>query len=174
MKCNPLRWLWGLIPLAALAGIMFLGNVPGKIQDDLRARAEAALTSGGFSWASTAFAGRDAVVLGDAVDDSDQKRVGGVVRSIWGVRVVDDQSKLLDEEKNYVWGAALRANKLQLSGFAPTQKARTEILGMARATFPGREVVDGMKLARGVPVKEDTWLGWTAYGMKQLAGPKSG
>jgi OmpA-OmpF porin, OOP family len=174
MKCNPIRWLWGLIPLAALAGMMFLGGVPGKIQDDLRARAEGALGAGGFGWASTAFSGRDAVVLGDAVDESDQKRVGGVVRSTWGVRVVDDQSKLLDEEKNFVWSAVLRSNKLQLSGFAPTQKARTEILGMARATFPGREIVDGMKLARGVPAKEDAWLGWIAYGMKQLAGLKSG
>jgi OmpA-OmpF porin, OOP family len=174
MKCNPIRWLWGLIPLAALAGIMFMGRVPEKIQDDLRIRAEGALASGGFGWASTVFSGRDAVIQGDAADDSDQKRVAGVVRSTWGVRVVDDQSKLLEEVKNYVWSGTLRGNKLQLSGFAPTQNARSQILSVAKATFPGREIVDGMKLARGVPAKEDAWLGWTAYGMKQLAGLKSG
>jgi OmpA-OmpF porin, OOP family len=174
MKCNPIRWLWGLIPLAALAGIMFLGNVPEKIQDDLRARAEGALASDGFGWARTVFSGRDAIIQGDAVDDSDQKRVGGVVRSIWGVRVVDDQSKLLEEEKNFLWSANLRGNKLSLGGFAPTQKARSEILSVARATFPGRDIVDGMRLARGVPAKEDAWLGWIAYGLKQLAGLKSG
>jgi OmpA-OmpF porin, OOP family len=174
MKCNPIRWLWGLIPLAALAGIMFLGNVPEKIQDDLRARAEGALASDGFGWAKTVFSGRDAIIQGDAVDDSDQKRVGSVVRSIWGVRVVDDQSKLLEEEKNFLWSANLRGNKLSLGGFAPTQKARSEILSVARATFPGRDIVDGMRLARGVPAKEDAWLGWIAYGLKQLSGLKSG
>jgi OmpA-OmpF porin, OOP family len=174
MKCNPIRWLWGLIPLAALAGIMFLGNAPEKIQNDLRARAEGALDSAGFGWAKTTFSGRDAIIQGDAVDDTEQKRVGGVVRSLWGVRVVDDQSKLLDEEKNYVWSANLRGNKLQIGGFAPTQKARGDIMSVARATFPGREIVDGMKLARGVPAKDDAWLGWIAYGLKQLAGLKSG
>ena len=174
MKCNPIRWLWGLIPLAALAGIMFLGNVPEKIQNDLRIRAEGALASGGFGWAKTVFSGRDAIIQGDAADDSDQKRVGGVVRSTWGVRVVDDQTKLLEEEKNYLWSANLRGNKLQLSGVAPTQNARNQIMSVARATFPGRDIVDGMRLARGVPAKEDAWLGWIAYGMKQLAGLKSG
>jgi OmpA-OmpF porin, OOP family len=174
MKCNPIRWLWGLIPLAALGGMMFLGGVPGKIQDDLRIRAEGALSAGGFGWASTAFSGRDAVIQGDAADESDQKRVGGVVRSTWGVRVVDDQTKLLEEQKNFLWSAHLRGNRLELGGFAPTQKARGEIISVARATFPGREIRDGMKLARGVPAKEDAWLGWIAYGMKQLAGLKSG
>jgi OmpA-OmpF porin, OOP family len=174
MKCNPIRWLWGLIPLAALAGMMFVGGVPEKIQNDLRTRAEGELASGGFGWAKTVFSGRDAVIQGDAADDTDQKRAAGVVRSVPGVRVVDDQSKLLQEEKNYLWSADLRGNKLQLSGFAPTQKARSEIVSVARATFPGREVVDGMRLARGVPAKEDAWLGWIAYGMKQLAGLKSG
>jgi OmpA-OmpF porin, OOP family len=163
MKCNPIRWLWGLIPLAALAGMMFLGGVPGKIQDDLRVRAEGALSSGGFGWASTVFSGRDAVIQGDAADESDQKRVGGVVRSTWGVRVVDDQTKLLEEQKNFLWSANLRGNRLELGGFAPTQKARSEILSVARATFPGREIRDGMKLARGVPAKEDAWLGWIAW-----------
>jgi OmpA-OmpF porin, OOP family len=174
MKCNPIRWLWGLIPLAALAGMMFLGGVPGKIQDDLRVRAEGALSSGGFGWANTVFSGRDAVIQGDAADESDQKRVGGVVRSTWGVRVVDDQTKLLEEQKNFLWSANLKGNRLELGGFAPTLKARGEIVSVARATFPGREIRDGMKLARGVPTKEDAWLGWVAYGMKQLAGLKSG
>jgi OmpA-OmpF porin, OOP family len=174
MKCNPIRWLWGLFPLAALAGMMFLGGVPEKIQTDLKVKAEGALASGGFGWARTVFSGRDAVIQGDAADDSDQKRVAGVVRSAWGVRVVDDQTKLLEEEKNYLWSGVLRGNKLQLSGFAPTDNARSQILSVAKATFPGRDIVDGMRLARGVPAKEDAWLGWVAYGMKQLAGLKSG
>ncbi len=174
MKCNPIRWLWGLIPLTGLAGIMLLGNVPEQIQSDLGVRAERALASSGFSWARATFSGRDATIQGDAVDDTEQKRVGGVVRSLSGVRVVDDQSKLLEEEKNYVWSASLRGNKLQIGGFAPTQKARGDIMSVARATFPGREIVDGMKLARGLPAKDDAWLGWIAYGLKQLAGLKSG
>jgi OmpA-OmpF porin, OOP family len=118
MKCNPIRWLWGLIPLAALGGMMFLGGVPGKIQDDLRIRAEGALSAGGFGWASTAFSGRDAVIQGDAADESDQKRVGGVVRSTWGVRVVDDQTKLLEEQKNFLCADLRLLKKLAVKSSA--------------------------------------------------------
>jgi OmpA-OmpF porin, OOP family len=174
MKCNPIRWLWGLFPLAALAGVMFLGRMPELVQQDLRTRADNALSSQGFGWASTIFDGRDAQLVGNAADDSDQKRAAGIVRSTPGVRVVDDQTKLLDEEKTYTWQAMLRGGKLRLSGFAPTEKARTAIMGLAKATFPGHEIDDRMKLARGVPAKEDSWLGWIGYGFKQLAGLKSG
>ena len=163
MKCNPVRWLWGLVPLLGLGGLMHLSGTFTGIEADLKRQAEAALASSGQTWANMAFSGRDASIVGEAVENSDQIRAGGIVRSVWGVRKLDDLTKLLDEEKNYVWGAQLqRDNKLRLSGFVPNQQTRSAIVGAAKATFPGRDVDDRMKLARGAP-NQDVWVGGISF-----------
>ena len=47
------------------------------------------------------------------------------------------------------------------------------ILGVAKANFPGFEVVDRMTTVRGVPAV-DAWLGGVGFGLKQLAALKRG
>ncbi len=175
MKCNPIRWLWGLLPLLVLGGLMywFFGTFSG-IEADLKRQSEAALGSGEQGWATVAFDGRNAVLNGQAVDNSDQLRAGGIVRSVWGVRQLDDQSKLLDEEKNYVWGAQLQSDgKLRLTGFVPSPAVRQAIVGNAKAIFPSRDIDDRTKLARGAPASA-VWEGGISFALKQLASLKSG
>jgi len=174
MRCNPQRWVWGLVPMLGLGGLMHLGGVFAGVEADLRNRGEAALAAAGHSWTALALSGRDAVVAGQAADHSDQLRAGGIVRSVWGVRKLDDQIKLLDEEKNYVWTAHLRNDgKLRLSGHVPNAQARQAIVGAVRATFAGRDIDDRMKLARGVP-NQDVWIGGISFAIKQLASLKTG
>jgi OmpA-OmpF porin, OOP family len=174
MKCNPLRWLWGLLPLLGLGGLMYAGGTFAKIEADLARESTAALAASGQEWARAAFSGRDGVLIGESVDNSDQLRAGGIVRSVWGVRKLDDQSKLLDEEKNYVWGAQLQADgKVRLSGFVPSQVTRQAVIGAAKGTFPSREIDDRMKLARGAPTVS-LWEGGIGFALKQLAALKSG
>ena len=175
MTCNPMRWLWGLLLLPVLTGLMywFFGTF-GGIEMMLRQQSEAALTSGDQGWATVSFDGRNATLSGQALDNSDQLRAAGIVRSVWGVRQLDDQSKLLDVEKNYVWGAQLQADgRLRLTGFVPSPLTRQAIVGNAKATFPSREIDDRTKLARGAPVSP-VWDGGIAFALKQLAGLKSG
>ncbi len=174
MKCNPIRWLWGLVPLLALGGLMQLSGGFTRIESELQRQSEQALAAADQGWGQVAFSGRDATLTGQAVDNSDQLRAAGIVRSVTGVRVVDDQSKLLEEENNYVWGAQLLADgKLRLSGFVPNQAARAAVLGAVKSTFPGRAVEDRMKFARGAPA-QSVWEGGINYGLKQLASLKSG
>jgi len=174
MKCNPWRWAWGLIPLVGLGGLMHLGGIFASIEAELKRQTEAALNVGGQNWATVAFSGREGTLIGEALDNSDQLRAAGIVRSVWGVRSLDDQSKLLDEEKNYVWGAILQNDgKLRLSGFVPMPTTRQAIIGAAKATFPSRDVEDRMKLARGAPPQAQ-WEGGISFGLKQLAGLKPG
>ncbi len=174
MKCNPFRWAWGIVPMLGLGGLMHLSGVFAGVEADLKRQAEAALSASGQSWATMTFSGRDAAVVGEAVENSDQLRANGIIRSVWGVRKLDDLTKLLDEEKNYVWGAQLqRDNKLRLSGFVPNPQTRSAIVGAAKATFPGRELDDRMKLARGAP-NLDLWVGGISFGIKQLAALKPG
>ena len=175
MKCNPIRWMWGLLPLMVLGGLMywFFGTFT-NIEADLKRQADAALAAGGQGWANTTFDGRTALLIGQAVDNSDQLRAGGVVRSVWGVRQLDDQSKLLDEEKNYVWGAQLQQDgKVRLTGFVPSPSVRQAIVGNAKAIFPSRDIDDRTKLARGAPTAS-AWEGGISFALKQLASLKSG
>lgn len=174
MKCNPWRWAWGLIPLLGLGGLMHMGGVFTGIEADLKKQTDAALASNGQGWATSAFSGRDGTLIGEALDNSDQLRAAGLARSVWGVRTIDDQSRLLQEEKNYVWGAQLQNDgKLRLSGFVPSPATRAAIVGAAKATFPSREIEDRMKMARGAPAQAQ-WEGGIGFGLKQLAGLKPG
>lgn len=174
MKCNPWRWAWGLVPLLGLGWFMNLSGVFTGIEADLKRQAEATLSNAGQPWATIAFSGRDGTLIGEAVDRSDQLRAAGIARSTWGVRVLDDQSRLLDEEKNYVWAAQLQQDgKLRLTGFVPTPATRQAIVGAAKATFPSRDVDDRMKMARGAPTPA-LWEGGISFALKQLAGLKPG
>ena len=174
MKCNPWRWAWGLVPLLGLGGLMYTGGTFAGIEADLKRQTETALGAAGHSWATVAFSGRDASLIGEAVDNSDQLRAAGIARTVWGVRSVVDQSRLLEEEKNYVWGAQLQNDgRVRLSGFVPTPATRQAVVGAAKATFPSRTIDDQMKLARGAPT-QSLWEGGISYGLKQLAALKPG
>ncbi len=126
MKCNPWRWLWGLAPLLGLGGLMHIGGTFAAIEADLKRQTEAALNAGGQAWAKVAFSGRDATLIGEAVDNSDRLRAAGITRSVLGVRVLDDQSRLLEEEKNYAGARSCRT----MAGCACP--------GSCRARRPGR------------------------------------
>lgn len=174
MKCNPWRWAWGLVPLLGLGGLMYSGGTFAGIEADLKRQSEAALGADGQPWATVAFSGREATLIGEAASNSDQLRAAGVVRSVWGVRSLVDQSRLLEEEKNYVWGAQVQSDgRVRLSGFVPSPATRAAIVGAAKATFPSRDIDDRMKMARGAPAQA-LWEGGISYGLKQLAALKPG
>jgi OmpA-OmpF porin, OOP family len=172
MKCNPFRWLWGLIPIALLSGFTVFIEKP-RIEADLQRRLQEALGRHGAGWAVPTFSGRDGVVVGEAPEESEQKKAIAIARGVWGVRRVNDRTAVIEEQRNYVWSAALRDNRLKLSGFVPNEGTRKAIIGAAKATFPGRDIEDRMKLARGAPTT-DVWLGGVSFGLKQLARLKSG
>ena len=171
MKCNPLRWLWGLLPVIAL-GWAATQFTHADIEADLKKRVDSQLSSSGFKWQQTGFSGRDGQVTGLASDEADPARAADIARSIWGVRVVDNKATAIEKIEKYQWMAARTGNRLALGGYVPNEAARGEIVKQAKAGFPGVAVVDEMKLARGVP--SDAWLSGVSFGLKQLAALKSG
>ncbi len=173
MRCNPLRWLWGLIPLAMLLFVALITE-RGRIEADLKARADQALSKAGLTWAQTSFDARRAILSGRAPDEDDPDKALALVRGAWGVRTVDDRSELVEKVANYTWNATLGDGKtLQLSGYVPNYGVRSTILGIAKANLPGRTVQDRMRIARGAPDR-DTWLGGVNFALTQLAQLKSG
>ena len=172
MKCNPLRWLWGLIALLPLMLLAVLSS-RSSIEADIKARAQAALKQNGFGWAEVTMDGRDAVLQGKAIEDGEPDKAIKVIYDTWGVRGTGNSASLIDKVDKYEWTAMRRDNKIRINGLVPSEKVRLDVLGMVKGTFPGLQVEDHMKLARGAPPL-DVWLGGVGFGLKQLAQLKSG
>ena len=172
MSCNPSRWLWGVLPVAVWSWVTVLGEHE-RIESDLRQRTADALRGSGLSWVAPGFSGRDGVLSGRALEETDPAKASEIARKVWGVRIVDNRSELVEKVEKYTWSAALADGKLKLSGFVPNEDSRSAILAEVAKSFPKVPVSDSMKLARGAPSR-DVWLGGIGYGLKQLASLRRG
>ena len=172
MRSNWWRWLWGAIPLLLL-GWLAVEAEHKRIERDLQERTVAELAKAGLAWAQTAFQGRDGLLTGKAADISDPDRAHDLVRRVWGVRIADNKAELIDQVENYHWAVSRLNNRVRLTGYVPNAGARQTILGVARASFPGFEIQDRMKLGRGAP-NQDSWLGGITFALKQLTYLKRG
>ena len=172
MKCNPLRWLWGLLPIAALTYVVAQVEHAG-IEDDLSRRVEAELKGTGLRWARSGFSGRDGLITGKATDETDPQKAIDAASRVWGVRIVNNGSDLVERADAYTWWATLADRRVTLRGLVPNDATRETIVVAARSMFPGSPVNDEMRLARGVP-NQETWLTGVSFGMKQLQGLKAG
>jgi len=173
MRCNPLRWLVGSVLVLGLLGVMNMQGVLAQIEAELAQEARQSLAQAGLDWAEVEFSGRDSKLLGIAPDENERRKAYQITSSLWGVRKVSNRTDLIAEEKNYVWRAQLRDDRLKLTGFVPNEQTRRAIIGAAKATFPQLEVQDRMKLARGAPDTE-IWLGAVSFSLKQLSRLKPG
>jgi outer membrane protein OmpA-like peptidoglycan-associated protein len=172
MRSNWWRWLWGTIPLLLL-GWLAVEAEHKRIERDLSERTLAELGKAGLPWAQTAFQGRDGVIAGKAADVADPDKAYELVRKVWGVRVADNKAELIDQVENYHWSVSRLNNRVRLTGYVPNAGARQIIIGVARASFPGFEIQDRMKLGRGAP-NQDSWLGGITFALKQLTYLKRG
>ncbi|MGF1651017.1 MAG: OmpA family protein [Hyphomicrobiaceae bacterium] len=167
MRCNWLRWLWGLLPLGLLIGFTYQ-STHAPIEADLKERTEAVLFANDLEWARTGFAGRDGQIGGQAFTESDQVRANELVRSVWGVRVSEDRTSLVERAETYIWSAEWRADRIVLDGFVPNESARRLIVEAAQSAFAGTDVVDQMKPARGIS-NLTAWVDGLKFSLAQLA-----
>ena len=172
MRCNWRRWLWGLIPLVGVS-VAAVHLERGAIEKDLTDRAKLALAASGAHWADVNFSGRDVVLTGNATVENEPPEAGAVLRKLWGVRHVSNNAGLPPKIEPFLWYATRRGDRLRLYGHVPNRATRQIIMGMATAALPGLEVVDRMRVARGVP-PIDTWLAGLSFALKQLAALKKG
>jgi outer membrane protein OmpA-like peptidoglycan-associated protein len=172
MRCNPLRWLWGLVPIAILTWLAILLQQPG-IEAELAQQTKQALDTAGLNWARVEFTGRDATLAGKAHDGTEQSKARSIAERVWGVRVLDDQSELIAKSDIYRWAAKRDASTVQLTGHVPSAATRQDIITLAEATLPGQRIDDRMELSHGAPALE-TWLAGVGFGLKQLAALKQG
>ena len=180
MKCKPSRWLWGLLPLAAIALMINWIERP-RIEADLASRTRAALEKANYNWADTDFGrpsrqeqvvrdrlgGRDGVLLGQSFEEGERERAVDVASAVWGVRSVRNDANIVGKAEKYTWSVSRLGNKITIKDLVPSEADRKKILELAKASFPGMEIDDRMRVRRGVPGR-DAWLGGVAYSFKQL------
>lgn len=173
MRCHPLRWLWGLLPLAVWTWIAVLSERP-RIEHDLTQRTQQALDAAGLGWANVNFAARDGTLGGKANDDIEPAEALRIASNVWGVRGLEAQTELIKRVDTYLWSAERRDNGgVRITGYVPSLKARKQIQDAIKAQFPKAEIEDRTELARGAPPL-DAWVGGIKYALKQLAGLKRG
>ncbi len=172
MNCRPLRWLWGLVPLALLA--LFLYAVErGRVEEDLTSRAKSALQAAGITWATPTFKGRDGLLVGTSLSEEDRSAALSIVSSTPGVRIIEDRTELSAVISPFTFAAKRSGDRIVLSGFLPSERERGIINGVVSKAIANAKIEDKLIVGRGVPAITN-WLGGISFGVKQLAGLKEG
>src|SRR6266404_8539657 len=148
------KWWPGTIPLAVLWGIaVWTSTTP--MESDLAVRSTAALKDTVLDKTRIAVAGRDVRFAADAFSEDGRRSAVASVEVVPGVRLVNDETRLVPEAKPFVWSAERDVVRVTLRGNAPLPASKGRLLEAARAGLGGVEVVDQMNLSRGAPSRFD-------------------
>lgn len=148
------NWWPGLIPLAILWVIAAWVSTP-LVEADLTARSNAALKSTILDKPRIAIAGRDVTFAAEAFSEEGRRSAVASVEAAPGVRLVNDDTRLVAEAKPFVWVAERDNVRVTLWGTAPLPASKARIAEAARAALNGTEVSDRTGLKRGAPPRFD-------------------
>jgi OOP family OmpA-OmpF porin len=148
------KWWPGVIPLVIFWGIAaWTSTVP--VEADLAARSNAALKDTVLDKKRIAVDGRDVAFAADAFSEDGRLSAVAAVEAVPGVRLVNDDTRLVPEAKPFVWSAERDVVRVTLSGSSPLPASKGKLVEAARASLGGTEVVDQMNLSRGAPPRFD-------------------
>ena len=143
------KWWPGVIPLIVLWAFAIWTNT-APLEADLSAKSAAALKDVVLDKTTIAVAGRDVSLGAEAFAEDGRRSAVMAVEAVPGVRLVNDETRLVAEAKPFVWSAERDVAKVTLAGSAPLPAIRSKLVETARATL-GVEIADQMTLARGAP-----------------------
>src|SRR6476620_5530024 len=148
------KWWPGVIPLVIFWAIAAWTSTE-PLEADLAQRSTAALKDTVLNKRRISVAGRDVTLAAEAF--SEDARTGAVasVESVPGVRLVNDETRLVPEAQPFVWSAERDVVRVTLSGSSPLPASKGKLMEAARANLGGTEVVDRMNLSRGAPPRFD-------------------
>jgi OOP family OmpA-OmpF porin len=148
------KWWPGVIPLFVL-WVMAAWTSTAPLESDLAARSSAALKDTVLDKTKIAAAGRDVTFAADAFSEEGRRSAVASVEAVPGVRLVNDDTRLVPEAKPFVWSAERDVVRVTLGGSSPLPASKAKLLEAARADLKGVEVVDQMNLSRGAPSRFD-------------------
>jgi OOP family OmpA-OmpF porin len=148
------KWWPGLVPLVVFWAIAAWTNT-APVEFDLAARATAALKDILLDKTSISVEGRDVSFAAEAFSEDGRRGAVAAVAAVPGVRLVNDETRLVPEAKPFVWSAERDVVKVTLGGDAPLPASKAKLVEAAHAALGGIEVADQMNLARGAPARFD-------------------
>jgi OOP family OmpA-OmpF porin len=132
---------------------MWNGTAP--LEADLATRATAALKDTVLDKTSLAASGRDIKLSAEAFSEEGRRSATSLVEAVNGVRLVNDNTRLVPEARPFVWSIERDVVRVTLSGNAPLPAIKAKLMDAARAALKGTEISDRMTLARGASPKFD-------------------
>ncbi len=148
------KWWPGVIPLVVFWAIAAWTSTQ-PLESDLAARSTAALNDTVLDKRRIAVAGRDVSFAADAFSEDGRRSAVAAVETVPGVRLVNDETRLVPEARPFVWSAERDVVRVTLGGSSPLPASKGRLLEAARAGLGGVEVVDQMNLSRGAPPRFD-------------------
>jgi OOP family OmpA-OmpF porin len=144
------KWWPGVIPFVLLwAFAAWTSTAP--LEADLATRSGAALKDITLDKTRIAVAGRDVTLGAEAFSEEGRQSAVGSVDAVPGVRLVNDETRLVPEAKPFVWSAERDVVRVTLAGSAPLPAVKGRLVEAAKAALGNVEVADQMGLARGAP-----------------------
>ena len=148
------KWWPGLIPLVIFwAFAAWTSTEP--LEADLAQRSTAALKDTVLDKRRIVVAGRDVTFVAEVFSEDGRLSAVASVEAVPGVRMVNDETRLVPEAKPFVWSAERDVVRVTLGGSSPLPSSKGKLMEAARATLGGVEVTDRMNLARGAPQRFD-------------------
>jgi OmpA-OmpF porin, OOP family len=144
------KWWPGTIPLVILWALAaWISTEP--LEAELAARSTAVLKDILLDKLKITVGGRDVTLVADAFSEEGRKGAVAAIEAVPGVRLVNDETRLIPEAKPFVWSAERDVIRVNLFGSSPLPSVKGKLLEAARTDLGGVEVVDQTNLARGAP-----------------------
>ena len=141
------KWWPGVFPLVIFWAIAAWTSTE-PLEADLTQRATAALRDTVLDKRRISVAGRDVTLAAEAFSEDGRTGAVALVEAVPGVRLVNDETRLVPEARPFVWSAERDVVRVTLSGSSPLPASKGRLLEAARANLGGVEVVDRTTLAR--------------------------
>ena len=148
------KWWPGTIPLAVLWVLAAWTNT-SSLETELAGRSSAALKDILLDKSRITVSGRDVTLAADAFSEEGRRSAVAAIVAVPGVRLVNDETRLIPEAKPFVWSAERDVVRVTLTGSSPMPASKGKLLEAARADLGGVEVVDQTNLSRGAPPRFD-------------------
>jgi len=148
------QWWLGAIALVILWGFAAWTSTE-PLEAEIAARSNAAVKDAVLDKKRVSVAGRDVTVAAEAFSIDGSRASLAAVDAVPGVRLVNDETRLVPEAKPFVWSAERDVVRVTLSGNAPLPSVKGRLVEAAKASLGNVEVADQMGLARGAPPRFD-------------------
>jgi OOP family OmpA-OmpF porin len=125
------------------------------LESELAGRSTAALKDILLDKSRIAVSGRDVTLAADAFSEEGRRSAVAAIEVVPGVRLVNDETRLIPEATPFVWSAERDVVRVTLTGSSPLPASKAKLLEAAHADLGGVEVVDQTNLSRGAPPRFD-------------------